>query len=66
MRTKIKDDHNPTTTKDWTCLVGDLDGSTTWKSDRNVGDKPRLVLTLAIDGRYHEPFNKLEEFIQSV
>lgn len=65
-RTKIKDEHNPTTTKDWTCLVGELDGSTTWKSDRNVGNKPRLVLTLAIEGKYHRAFGELEDFIQRV
>jgi len=65
-RTKIEDRHIPTHTKDWTCLVGELDGSTTWKSDRNMGDTPRIVLTLAIKGKYGTAFNELETFIKNV
>jgi len=65
-RTKIDDVHNPETTKDWTCLVGELNGTDTWKSDRNMGDSPRLVLTLGIKGKYVEEFNLFEDFVKNV
>ena len=64
--TKIEDRHRPADTKDWTCLVGELDGSTTWKSDINRGDTPRLVLTLAIKGRYNNAFEEFETFVKNV
>lgn len=65
-RTNIEDRHIPTHTKDWTCLVGELDGSTTWMSDRNMGDTPRLILDISIKGRYIEAFDILEDFIKNV
>ena len=64
-RTKIEDRHRPSDTKDWTCLVGELNGKDTWKCDRNMGDTPRLVLTLAIKGKYHKAFDELETFIKN-
>jgi len=65
-RTKIEDRHIPTHTKDWTCLVGELNGQDTWKSDRNMGDKPRPVFTLAIKGKYGDAFTTFDEFIKDV
>ena len=46
--------------------MGELDGSTTWKSDINRGDTPRLVLTLAIKGRYNRAFEEFETFVKNV
>lgn len=64
-RIKIEDRHIPTHTKDWTCLVGELNGVDTWKSDRNMGNKPRIVLTLGIKGKYGQAFSTLEDFIKN-
>ena len=65
-RTKITDRHRPADTKDWTCLIGELDGSTTWMSDRNMGDTPRFVMDISIKNTYNEAFENLEQFIKNV
>lgn len=65
-RTKIEDRHIPSHTKDWTCLVGELDGSTTWMSDRNMGDTPRLILDLSIPSKYSKEFKIFEDFVKNV
>ena len=65
-RIKIEDRHIPTHTKDWTCLIGELNGVDSWKSDRNMGDTPRLVLTLGVKGKYLDAFNEVETFIKNV
>jgi|TARA_A100001011_G_scaffold392734_1_gene480980 hypothetical protein len=65
-RTKIEDRHRPADTKDWTCLIGELDGSSTWMSDRNMGDTPRLVIDISIKNTYNEMFANLEQFIKNV
>lgn len=65
-RIKIEDRHIPTHTKDWTCLIGELNGVDSWKSDRNMGDTPRLVLTLGVKGKYLNAFNEVETFIKNV
>jgi hypothetical protein len=52
---KYKDQHSTSRAgaKDWTCLYSyyPSDGSV-WFADRNLGDKPRLVLDLAIAPKY--------------
>ena len=64
-RTKLTDQHHPTTTKDWTCVHGLLDGSTTWMSDRNLGNTPRIVFDISIPSRYHNQANAFADFIQT-
>ena len=65
-RTKIEDNHNPETTKNWTCITGYLDGNTTWMSDRNLGSHPRVIFDLSIDGKYHESVKQFIEFIETI
>ena len=64
-RIKVADQHNPTTTKDWTCVAGMLDGETTWISDRNIGDTPRIVFDISIPSRYHDQANAFAKFIST-
>lgn len=64
-RFKLEDQHNPTTTKDWTCIVGTMEGDL-WVADRNYGTKPRIILDMSIPTIYHGEFAIVEEFISSV
>ena len=65
-RIKIEDQHNPETTKNWTCITGYLDGNTTWMSDRNLGDHPRVIFDMSIDGKYHGAVEQFVEFIETI
>lgn len=64
---KFKDQHTVSTgQKDWTCLYSyyPADGSV-WFADRNMGDKPRLVVDIAIPVRYQKKAEAAVGFIST-